>query len=78
MGRININTAPAFVLAQLPWMSYQGMPVNGSCRRGCGDEACEDPAGKRSRQAQICSGRGVRRSSSTGESQAARIEARAI
>jgi hypothetical protein len=23
MGRININTAPAFVLAQLPWMQYQ-------------------------------------------------------
>ena len=27
MGRININTAPAFVLAQLPWMSYQGLPA---------------------------------------------------
>ena len=24
MGRININTAPAFVLAQLPWMQYVG------------------------------------------------------
>ena len=23
MGRININTAPAFVLAQLPWMQYE-------------------------------------------------------
>jgi hypothetical protein len=23
MGRININTAPAFVLAQLPWMRYE-------------------------------------------------------
>lgn len=28
MGRININTAPALVLAQLPWLSYKGMPVN--------------------------------------------------
>jgi hypothetical protein len=27
MGRININTAPAFVLAQLPWMSYEGAPL---------------------------------------------------
>ncbi|MEN6336285.1 MAG: hypothetical protein ABFE01_18680 [Phycisphaerales bacterium] len=25
MGRVNINTAPAFVLAQLPWMSYRGV-----------------------------------------------------
>jgi hypothetical protein len=25
MGRINVNTAPAFVLAQLPWMSYDGV-----------------------------------------------------
>lgn len=25
MGRVNINTAPAFVLAQLPWMSYRGI-----------------------------------------------------
>lgn len=24
MGRININTAPWFVLAQLPWLAYQG------------------------------------------------------
>ena len=23
MGRINVNTAPAFVLAQLPWMQYE-------------------------------------------------------
>ncbi|HPC93466.1 MAG TPA: helix-hairpin-helix domain-containing protein [Sedimentisphaerales bacterium] len=29
MGRININTAPAFVIAQLPWMQYQpsGQPT---------------------------------------------------
>ncbi len=26
MGRINVNTAPAFVLAQLPWMSYVARP----------------------------------------------------
>ncbi len=26
MGRINVNTAPAFVLAQLPWMSYAARP----------------------------------------------------
>jgi len=26
MGRININTAPAFVLAQLPWLSYVEPP----------------------------------------------------
>jgi hypothetical protein len=26
MGRININTAPAFVLAQLPWMTYVARP----------------------------------------------------
>lgn len=28
MGRINVNTAPAFVLAQLPWMSYKGVPAD--------------------------------------------------
>ncbi len=30
MGRININTAPSFVLAQLPWMQYQpsGQPTS--------------------------------------------------
>jgi hypothetical protein len=27
MGRININTAPAFVLAQLPWMQYYANPT---------------------------------------------------
>lgn len=26
MGRINVNTAPAFVLAQLPWMTYVARP----------------------------------------------------
>ncbi|NLH43916.1 MAG: hypothetical protein GX448_18920 [Planctomycetes bacterium] len=30
MGRININTAPAFVLAQLPWMSYKGVAAAGT------------------------------------------------
>jgi hypothetical protein len=33
MGRININTAPAFVLAQLPWLSYVGDP-NGAATSG--------------------------------------------
>jgi len=28
MGRINVNTAPAFVLAQLPWMSYKGVSAD--------------------------------------------------
>jgi len=40
MGRININTAPAFVLAQLPWLAYAGPndvnAVGGAAQAGPG------------------------------------------
>jgi hypothetical protein len=47
MGRININTAPAFVLAQLPWLSYEGVgdigPVGGATMPGSGGPAASTP-----------------------------------
>ena len=36
LGRVNVNTAPAFVLAQLPWMQYgetPGSPAEGESHR---------------------------------------------
>jgi hypothetical protein len=41
-GRININTAPAFVLAQLPWMMYQNL---GPFQKATAIVAVRDSAG---------------------------------
>ena len=76
MGRININTAPAFVLAQLPWMSYQGLPVTAPAGAAA-TQAVEIQQASAAYDPNLAL-TGSRKSSSTGDAQAAPIEARAI